>query len=86
MRALETARPMIRATNTGTTAIIDATGALLAQLPVHQQGSLQAQVQGRTGLTPYARAGGNLPVLIAALLLTVLGTCLPQMRGREVKP
>lgn len=86
MRALETARPMIRATNTGTTAIIDATGALLAQLPVHQQGSLQAQVQGRTGLTPYARAGGNLPVLIAALLLTLLGTCLPQMRGREVKP
>lgn len=86
MRALETARPMIRATNTGTTAIIDATGTLLAQLPAHQQDTLQAQVQGRTGLTPYARAGGNLPVFLAALLLTFCGAWVPHSRRHDVKP
>lgn len=68
MRALETARPMIRATNTGISAIIDARGQVQAQLPIHQHGTLKGSVQGHTGLTPYARAGGNWLVLLASLL------------------
>jgi len=62
MRALETGRMMLRATNTGLTAIIDARGRVLAQLPLFQPGSLSGEIQGYAGSTPYVR-WGNAPVL-----------------------
>jgi len=54
MRTLEFQRPMLRATNTGATAVIDHTGRVSAAMPRFTQGVLDAQVQGRTGLTPFA--------------------------------
>jgi apolipoprotein N-acyltransferase len=54
MRALEFELPMIRATNTGATAVIDHRGQVLAQLPRLTQGVLVADVQGRSSVTPYA--------------------------------
>ena len=54
MRALEFERPMIRATNTGATAIIDHRGVVTDMLPRHVRGTLVGEVQGRTGITPYA--------------------------------
>lgn len=70
MRALETGRPMLRATNTGATAIIDARGNVVAQLPYATAGVLDGSVQGYAGTTPFTTAG-NLPalVLIGALLV-----------------
>jgi len=62
MRALETGRMMLRATNTGLTAIIDAKGRVLASLPVFTSGSLSGKIQGYAGSTPYVR-WGNTPVL-----------------------
>jgi apolipoprotein N-acyltransferase len=62
MRALETGRMMLRATNTGVTAIIDAQGHLLASLPLFTAGSLSGEIQGYAGSTPYVR-WGNAPVL-----------------------
>ncbi|MBZ0068872.1 MAG: apolipoprotein N-acyltransferase [Thiobacillus sp.] len=62
MRALETGRMMLRATNTGVTAIIDAQGHVLASLPLFQPGSLSGTIQGYAGSTPYVR-WGNRPVL-----------------------
>lgn len=55
MRALEFQRPMIRATNTGATVIIDHHGRVTHALAPYTQGVLNGEVQGRTGLTPYAR-------------------------------
>lgn len=55
MRALEFERPMLRATNTGATAVIDHRGAVTAALPPHTRDVLLAQVQGRDGVTPFAR-------------------------------
>ncbi|MFS2050093.1 apolipoprotein N-acyltransferase, partial [Variovorax sp. CT11-76] len=55
MRALEFARPMVRATNTGATVVIDAEGHVTHALPRLTRGVLEAPVEGRTGLTPYAR-------------------------------
>ena len=55
MRALEFRRPMLRATNTGATAIIDAEGRVVGRLPRLTRGVLDGEVQGRTGLTPFAR-------------------------------
>jgi len=54
MRTLEFQRPMLRATNTGATAIIDHRAQVLAQLPPFTQGVLEGRVQGRQGLTPFA--------------------------------
>ncbi len=55
MRALEFARPMVRATNTGATVVIDAEGRVTQALPRLTRGVLEATVEGRTGLTPFAR-------------------------------
>ena len=54
MRALEFERPMIRATNTGATVIIDHRGQVTHSLARHTRGVLEGEVEGRTGLTPFA--------------------------------
>lgn len=55
LRALEFARPMLRATNTGATVVISAQGVVTHALPRHTRGALVAEVRGVDGLTPYAR-------------------------------
>ena len=56
MRALELGRPMLRATNTGATAIINAQGQVTHRLPSAMQGALTAEVYGVHGpITPYAQ-------------------------------
>ena len=55
MRALEFERPMVRATNTGATAVIDHRGIVTAELAPHTRGVLLAEVEGRGGaVTPFA--------------------------------
>lgn len=55
MRALEFERPMLRATNTGATAVIDHRGVVQAALQPYTRDVLLAQVHGRDGITPFAR-------------------------------
>lgn len=55
MRALEFARPVIRATNTGATVVINAQGQVTHALPRLTRGVLLADVQGNDTLTFYAR-------------------------------
>ena len=81
MRTLELARPMIRATNTGATAIIDQRGVVQQQLPHQSRAVLQAQVVGADGdATPFAWWAGRFGLwplwLLGALVagaLVVLG-------------
>ena len=47
LRSLEFQRPMVRATNTGMTAVINHQGQVTAQLPRHSAGVLVASVEGR---------------------------------------
>jgi len=54
MRTLEFQRPMVRATNTGATVVIDHHGRVTHALPRLTRGVLVAEVEGRAGLTPYA--------------------------------
>jgi apolipoprotein N-acyltransferase len=72
MRTLETGRPMLRATNTGTTAIINAQGRLVDALPAFERASLSGQVQGMQGQTPYVLFGNVLPVGLACCVLILL--------------
>ena len=68
MRAIETGRYMLRATNTGITAIINARGDVLARLPQFTEAILSGEAQGYAGATPYVR-WGNPPVVIACFAL-----------------
>jgi apolipoprotein N-acyltransferase len=54
MRALEFRRPMLRATNTGATVIIDRHGVVTHSLPRHTRGVLIGDVEGGAGITPFA--------------------------------
>jgi apolipoprotein N-acyltransferase len=65
MRALETGRMMLRATNTGITAAITPDGRVLGQLPAFTAGALRIEAQGFAGLTPFARWGDRLALMLA---------------------
>ena len=72
MRALETGRAMLRATNTGMTAIVGPRGRVERVLPPFGEGALVAEVRGHTGATPYVRWGNA-----GVLLLVVAGLAVP---------
>ncbi len=89
MRALEFERPMVRATNTGATAIIDHRGSVLRQLPRDHRGVLLGQVQGRSGApTPYAVwvSRWGLWPLWGGALLVLLAAALHSRRARQHGP
>lgn len=72
-RALETGRSMLRATNTGVTAIIDPYGQILGRAPRGQIFNLMGQVQGYEGSTPFVVLGnyGILALCLLALTLSI---------------
>lgn len=71
MRALESGRMMLRATNTGMTAIVGVDGHVQAVLPPFTRDALVGEVQGYSGATPFVR-WGNWPAIVCALLLLAL--------------
>jgi apolipoprotein N-acyltransferase len=72
MRALEVRRPMLRATNTGVTAVISPHGKVLDQLKPYTRGMLSATVQGQSGWTPYSLYGNWLVVVLAMAVLAAV--------------
>ena len=71
VRAAEASRYLLRATNTGITAIIDPRGRVVARSPLFESHVLRSAVQGFTGATPYVR-WGNYPVVAGASLVLVV--------------
>jgi apolipoprotein N-acyltransferase len=85
MRALELERPMVRATNTGATAIVDHRGRVTHALAPMTRGVLVGEVQGRTGVTPYARWAGRWglgPLVALATAAMAIGLLGPANRRR----
>lgn len=74
MRALESGRYMLRATNTGVTAVIAPNGAIVAQAPLFERAAVSAEIRPRQGATPYVRYG-DWPIisLIIVFLLVIQG-------------
>ena len=71
MRALETGRPLIRATNNGISALVGPKGQLLNQGPQFQVDILHGEVQPMQGSTPFGKTGSWPIVLLCGLILTL---------------
>ena len=83
MRALEFERPMLRATNTGATVVIDHAGRVTASLERHTRGALVADVQGSEVMTFYARwvsAWGLVPWVMLCTVVSVTSLVLARRR------
>lgn len=72
MRALETGRYLIRATNNGLSGIVNSKGEITVQGTQFVQLSIEGEVYATKGLTPYVRYGDLLSVGLAALILLVI--------------
>ncbi len=68
MRAIETGRPILRATNSGVTSIINSQGKIIAIAPVFTPTVLRGEITPVTGTTPWLN-WGILPVVIFCLIL-----------------
>ena len=68
MRAMEMGLPMVRAANTGVSAMIDARGRIVAQLPLNEAGFLDVRRQDPLPQTLYAWVG-DAPILVFLLLV-----------------
>ena len=71
VRSLETARPMLRATNNGISAVIDHKANIIGSLPQFEQGVLTVEFQPMQGATPYVVVGNYLVLMICYLMLIV---------------
>jgi apolipoprotein N-acyltransferase len=71
VRAAEAGRYLLRATNTGVTAVIDPQGRVTDSIPQFRAGVLRETVRGYTGATPYARVGNALMVALGFVVLAV---------------
>ncbi len=70
MRAIEEGLPIIRATPTGISAIIDARGRVLASIPWETKGAIELPIPPAALPTPFAQFG-NLMALLTALMLAL---------------
>ncbi|MFN7086710.1 MAG: apolipoprotein N-acyltransferase [Burkholderiales bacterium] len=78
-RALETGRYMLRATNTGVTAVIDHRGRVARSAPEFTTATVTHPVQGYRGETPYVRRG-NYGVLGLLAVMLIAGAFVKKSR------
>jgi len=71
MRALETGRYLLRVTNTGLTGIVSPDGTIVEKAPLFKKVVLKGSIFPMGGMTPYARVGDDIIVLILFFCLVV---------------
>jgi apolipoprotein N-acyltransferase len=71
IRAIEQGLPLVRAANTGISAVLDPFGRTIDSLPLGTEGVLDARLPRATAITPYARTG-DLPTGLALVLAAAL--------------
>ena len=83
MRVLETRKPMLRATNTGATAVIDADGQVRNVLPWLSRGQITTEIKGGVGSTFYMR-WTNAPILLLCAIVTAILSAMTFTRRQPV--
>ncbi|MEJ0063399.1 MAG: apolipoprotein N-acyltransferase [Alphaproteobacteria bacterium] len=82
MRAIEEGTPILRAANTGISAVIDPYGRVIQQLALEEKGRIDTQLPlALEKATPYSHYG-NL-ILIVLWLVTGVGICLSPFKNRQ---
>ena len=71
-RAIELARPIIRATNTGISAFIDIHGNITTQLPMFEKSTTATLIYPSSGLSVYAKWGDNIWIYLTILIILIL--------------
>lgn len=72
MRAIENRKPLIRATNNGISALIDANGKVAKTIPASYRGTLEGELEPRNGNTPFGKFG-SYPIIFLSFLLILIG-------------
>ena len=70
-RALELQKPLVRSSDIRGSYVIDERGRLAQALPEGVPAVLEREMQGRTGLTPYARFGDALAISVVLLAISI---------------
>ena len=81
LRAAEEGLPVLRATTTGISAVIDARGLVRAHIPMHREGRLDTVIPPPAEPTLFSRFGNAIPVGLAFAILAVLAVAI--RRGRS---
>jgi apolipoprotein N-acyltransferase len=71
LRAVEQGLPLVRAANTGISAVVDPLGRIVAQLELGREGVLDSSLPAAIPPTLYARTG-NIPIIVVLLIATIL--------------
>ena len=74
MRAMENAKPLMRGTNNGITALVDQRGKIYQQLPQFDKGVLKCHITPRTGSTPFSVLSSWPTIGFSLLSLVILIT------------
>ena len=83
LRAIETGRMHLTATNSGITAAIDRDGRVLKRLPQFTEDRLEIEAQGYTGATPYVKLR-DWPVVLLSLAI-LAATVIRARRTRRIR-
>jgi len=72
VRAIEEGLPLVRAANTGISAVVDPLGRIVQALPLGYEGVLDGALPQRAAPTLYARIGDTLAALFVAIAFVVV--------------
>ncbi|MCC5970936.1 MAG: apolipoprotein N-acyltransferase [Pararhodobacter sp.] len=84
LRAIEQGLPLVRAANTGVSAVINARGQMVQSLGLNQAGFVDADLPGALSSTPYSRFGDTLWHLL--LLAGIAGVGVKRLREKRLTP